>query len=83
MAAIVTTTNTLDITMGTSAAEGVGTEITWKLDNPVTGLSFAGVTSVFADIFSDCAICTANGTPLVAVKKAKTVQTVKTVEELL
>lgn len=83
MAATVTTTNTLDITMGTSLVEGVGTDITWKLNNPISGLSFANVTSSFNMVFGVCVPCTANGDMLVGVKKAKTVQTVRTVEELL
>lgn len=79
---VVTTTYTLDITLGTSSLEGDGTDTIWKLDNPKSGLALSDVTTAFEDIFSDCAICTANGTALVAVKKAKTVLTVKTVTDL-
>lgn len=83
MSATVTTTNTLDITLGTSTAEGVGTDITWKLNNPLSGLSFANVTAAFNGVMGICNPALANGEAIVAIKKAKTVQTVKTVEELL
>lgn len=83
MAAVVTTTNTLNITVGESSLQGVGQELTWKLDNPQQNLTMAMVQTEWAGIVQDCAPCMADGTPLIAVKKATTVQTVKTTEELV
>lgn len=83
MAAVVTTTNTLNVALGESSLQGVGEEIVWKFDNPQTGLNFQSVANAFSDVFSNCGPCTANGTKLYYIKSAQTVQTVKTVEELV
>lgn len=81
----VKTTYTIDLTFGTSAAEGVGTDMTWKLDNPKSSISSFNylVENVFTPSWFDTMQpCTASGEVFVALKKAKIVETVKTTKEL-
>lgn len=83
MAAVVTQTNTLNIVIGESSLQGVGQEITWKLDNPVANLTYASVNSAWSNMAVQILPCDASGVSMPYLKKASTVLTVKTTEELV
>lgn len=91
MAQIITNTSTLDITFGESQYAGVGSETTWKLNDPAGSItSLSAVIDAFTfeyggqsySLLDYAKFSTSDGTDLRYIKKAAKVSTTITKDEL-